>query len=256
MTKFAPVAPIHIYEAMLETQNRPLLGSYYLLLAHDVLANAKRYEKVFSDPLLKDATIIMDNSVIELGNSVDAKTLIEAAEIVKADCLAMPDVLCDGVETIAAAEKFINDFTGSQCSIPTKLMYIPQGKDLRDYVNCALQGIYAHWPIEWIGIARNTTGRIVPTREMLVTYLKHIYPKAKLHLLGFSVDTLDDIACTINCRHMIEGIDSAVPLRMQEDIRQVQSFIDPGPRGDWWETCEFTDHMFHQILEARHMLEV
>lgn len=241
--KFAPVCPIHIYEYLADCGEQ-FIGNYFLLLAHDVLANQKRYANFFKG---RDCTIIMDNSVIELGDACDAKTLVEAAETVDATCFAIPDVLQDGQATYSRADTFFQEYKGMQTSKRFELMYIPQGKNLADYVNCLESGLNSFGEmIDWIGVARNTTGRILPSRNKVMSIVwamlvrKHLmsgWPLAKIHLLGFSADMQDDIQVCLDWAGYVEGIDSAVPLRMPH-ITTRHSMIDPGPRGDWWETTQ------------------
>lgn len=249
---FAPVAPIRIYEDMLEEDNFDIIGNYHLLLAHDVIDNASRYSEVFRDERLKNATIIMDNSVIELGSSVSAKVLQEAADIVQATCLAVPDVLQDGVKTLESAEAFLKEFDALDGYKP-ELMFIPQGFNTEDYVKCAIDmSENFRERIGWWGVARNTTNRIVHTRRLLAPFLQGLKPEAQIHLLGFSDDVADDLLTCHELKRIVSGIDSAVPLRTTE--ASVQAFNNAGPRGIWWDTAEYSSLMQQNILETRKLV--
>lgn len=234
MSKFAPVCPIRMYKE-LKALGPEYFGDYFLLLAHDVVAYAEEYAEVFDDG--QKRTIIMDNSVIELGTSVDCQMLVDACHIVGADVLAMPDVLEDSLGTVQASLDFLHAWDSMDLTGLTKipeLMFIPQGIDLLDYRTCATGALDEGIPMDWIGIARNTTGRIVPTRLDLIGFFSVMCPSSKLHLLGFSNDTDDDLKCA-QSEH-VEGIDSAVPIRTIRTLAIGDSIGDPGPRGDWWET--------------------
>lgn len=250
--KFAPVCPIHVYEYLYQL-GPECIGDYFLLLAHDVLANQQRYADFFKQ-LAKERpiTIIMDNSVIELGNACDKKTLLEAAATVDATCLAIPDVLCDGSATFERAREFLGSFSATELNLLSHgLMYIPQGHDLADFSFCLNKGLDEFgYAIQWIGIPRNVTGRIIPSRKHLTGMVwgatQRISvgrPKPKIHLLGFCDNAQDDIETAVLWNGYVEGIDSAVPLRLGTQgvhLMQPEHLIDPGPRGDWWETVQVT----------------
>lgn len=249
MAKFAPVCPTRIYEG-LKRDSLVAFGDYFLLLAHDVLADTKAYEDLFwYRP--KESIVHLDNSVIELGSSVSMHILWNAAEIVQADTIALSDVLCDGIATITstlnAYEQFIKFPTQSRKRQP---MIIPQGKDMDDWINCleTCVSVMGTENIPWVGIPRNIVGRIAASRAYLIGFTKGILPNAKIHLMGFSDNIVDDMYCAKIPR--VVGIDSAVPMRCT-DVFTITS--DPGPRGGWWDTCQYTTRMGVNVLHARDM---
>ena len=260
--KFAPVCPIHIYRALAEHSDATI-GDYFLLLAHDVLKHPKEYNEFFKGWFTKkglDRTVIMDNSVIELGDSCDAATLFEACEIVGATCVVMPDVLCDGKGTVEASKKFLTEWDKMKGHEQYQLMYVPQGSSIEDYTYSVER--VAMMPemlsrIDWIGIARNLTKRIFPTRKIAVGYCHaRLGEWARIHMLGFSADTTDDVLTCITMSHLISGIDSAVPLRLGTlDQNLGYPITDPGPRGDWWETVTITPQILTNVLEMRRRIE-
>lgn len=255
--KFAPVCPVHIYEELAK-KGEQYIGDYFLLLAHDVLAHATEYDAFFREtyPAMFDKKpfIIMDNSVIELGSSVSMRMLMDAVDVVGADVLAIPDVLQDCPGTYQAALNFVPawlDENGDDSSCA--LMFIPQGNHQTSFELCVR--MVAENPtmrehIEWIGIARNLTDRIYPSRTFAVAYVRRYFPEAKIHMLGFSDNTTDDLITCHSYSRDIVGIDSAVPLRIPAPLEfPIQ---DAGKRGDWWETAKATDQLFENTLEIRH----
>jgi hypothetical protein len=264
--KFAPVCPINIYEGLAE-KGPEYLGDYFLLLAHDVLDKPKRYEALFKG---KDYTIIMDNSVIELGDACTAQNLYDACEIVGATCLAIPDVLREGYKTIRSTYAFINDWAGMQRERDYAKMFIPQGSDAIDFIRCVdvVLGEMDIYPA-WLGVPRNVVGNVFPSRKLAVGYIsskvletyyckKGIYPRPSIHLLGFSDDTIDDFQTCETFPNLVAGIDSAVPLRLAAQSYTMGSGIalpDPGPRGSWWDYAEMNELVAHNVLMTRELVK-
>lgn len=258
--RFAPVCPIHIYEE-LAAKGPAYIGDYFLLLAHDVLANREAYARFFQ---FRNCTIIMDNSVVELGNACTATNLYDAASIVGAGndvCVAIPDVMEDGKATLERAKQFFDEWaTIPGADDKFEKMFIPQGKDINDFSLCIEQALLT-FPdqYEWVGIARNLTDRIFPTRKIAVGYISRIVgDHARLHLLGFSDNVFDDID---TCQHLapyIEGIDSAVPLRLGTKgvvVGVADPFPETGKRGDWWDTVKMNDALAENVLNFRQRIE-
>lgn len=264
MVNFAPVCPIHIYEGLAQYSPQAI-GSYFLLLAHDVIANAEAYRKFFVEEAAKNfggekPFIIMDNSVIELGEACNARTLLEACLIVEATAVAMPDALENGSLTIMRTQKFLNEWKGFVGIDDIELMFIPQGLDQIDFIKCVETAqLRFEEEIAWVGVPRNLTGRVFPTRMLAVGYLAAMFPEADLHMLGFSDDIGDDIATCNTVGHLLTGIDSAVPLRLGtqklplQDM-QTKNFMSPGPRGAWWENVQMTQAIAERVLETRKLL--
>lgn len=259
--QFAPVCPLPIYkrlytESVLMDQPE-ILGNYFLLLAHDILTNKEAYQDFFVDKwdhtFFGDPTIIVDNSVIELGEACSAQAIREAAEVVNATCVAIPDVLCEGEGTFLKAIAFVKEWITMPIS-PIDLMFIPQGKNQNDFVRCYEETMQELGEcIQWIGVPRNLTGRVFSTRQFAVAYIDSRLEKHKMiHMLGFSDNIADDILTCKRFRNRIAGIDSAVPLR-EGDIRcsRTGGYIQPPRRGDWWETVQ-KDLTLNSHLEFRH----
>jgi hypothetical protein len=80
---------------------------------------------------------ILDNSLIELGGSVDLKRILTAAEAIGADEIILPDVFQKGPETIEvvnASLDVIKEIYSDGC--PFKLMAVAQGRDEEEWYEC------------------------------------------------------------------------------------------------------------------------
>lgn len=254
MARFLPVAPYDIAKHLFDGAPRSMsISRDIFLLAHDVVNRPKEWHALSPRWVWKQSYSILDNSVIELQSAVDTNMIKEALAITRARTVVLPDVLEDGKASLAATmevyedwhELFGNYWDPSKAK--AELMFVPQGKDLHDWIACLEFGLrsMADCPPVWIGIPRNTTDRICASRAQLATIVKAIYPQAMIHLLGFSDNLADDL---ISAKHPgVNSIDSAVPMRTEHFM--ISS--DPGPRGDWWDNHEVTDQQAANVLHAQ-----
>lgn len=229
MAKFLPVAPPSVLSA-LTPENGGATASF--MLAHEVVEDPDAYDHhVHWQTFHAD---ILDNSVIELGGAVDLKMIAEAARICSPSVVVLPDVLEDAAATVDAihnsAEAFRREMSGQ------RFMVVPQGETLKDWIQ-GLEDI-AFSPLlnalfdmrhMVIGIPRNTTGRIVQSRQELVKIVNVVMPYNDIHLLGFSENMADDFV-TAAFSPKVLSIDSAAPLRMHE--MRLSALTEP--RGNWW----------------------
>lgn len=235
MARFAPVVPLEVARNM---KAGGFLGSYHLLLAHDVMAHVDEYVEVYGSPFanLEDPhrTIIMDNSLIELGRPMPVEEVMNAATVVGAKYFVLPDHLGDFHGTKKVVEEAYNRFLALKHLYPimTPIVVI-QGRNASEYMNLA----------EWaqmhkcaISVPRDAVKR-VGSRARLLMDIYRKYPTALIHLLGFSDDILDDISCARMINVM--GIDSAMPIRaaLQGIPFTLESDISKqvGPRRNYWE---------------------
>lgn len=247
---FAPVAPVSVLNAL---RMKGELRSYHLLLAHNVVAQEDMFRATLQR-LPQVITIIIDNSVIELGVPVKAEVIAKAKRIIQEavgfsqynDIIAvLPDVLLNNKATQLATAQAIKEFRRENID---NLMFVPQGNTFAEIVECA-EAFQRIEEIRWIGVARNFV-EVLGSRKQITKTLQSIFPNAKFHMLGFSRDTIDDIECTK--LPGVEGIDSTMPLRISTPI----SFNSDFPkRGNWWqENMELTDIMLHNIRQVNKWL--
>lgn len=238
MSQFAPVAPVHLLRKMRDQFGPEMLGKYHLVLAHDVSVNQKAWNKVM--PI--GSTVIIDNSIIELGTPVPAEVMLEATRAFDSSCrrvVVLPDTFDDAGTTfrdslayyMVLKEKLPED---------VEYMYVVQARDVDEVEEAVQYGedMLCDGLISWISVPRRICDRM-GTRWLAllkVLELKLKYPKLSVHLMGFSNNIQDDIFCA-RCWG-VEGIDSAVPLRLGQK-REVLSLTyegdQAGPRGSFWE---------------------
>lgn len=262
MAEYCVVAPPHILEHLDKWRE---LGPTHLLLAHDIVKEENQgvYRRLFNRPYRSQLAlpdnefthIILDNSVIETGNSVDADTIFRAAEIVRPSCIVLPDVLEDAEATIEGCSTALATWTtelnktyGNNPRMrDMPFMYVPQGKTLKEFAKAAEALSRGSNRIRYWGVPRNLVALLGGRRHAIDT-VQMLNDRRYVHMMGFSDDLLDDALCASLLD--VDTIDSAVPLRTLENFG-LQS--NPGPRGDWWETAEFTPQMRINVDLARRL---
>lgn len=280
MARFAPVVPIEFARALQDSPNEftnpmleDLLGSYHLLLAHDVVADPLGYKEVYNevrDFYGRDSFIIMDNSVVELGTAVNLQMLLQACEIVRPDCLVVPDVMSDGAGTRERIQSFMTEWlamkhsSGAPKYLPP-LMGVIQGRDVGDCI-LTYYVMRNFVDIQYVAVPRiiaQKQGSRMPVLQKLAG-MSELHEN--IHLLGFSDNLLDDVSCArMPC---VMGIDSAVPIRTA--LKQIQ-LVDwlgyggdkdyCGPRGDYWQRAfpaspNVRATMIKNLRDMRHWINI
>lgn len=248
---FAPVAPIQVLEGMWAA-GPEVFGDYHLLLAHHTVAHKARFSDLFK--AIADTghpcTVIMDNSIVELGDAVGPEMVAEAvAQVRHGDILVhpvLPDVMGDGEATRQAIHDSYDEWTDTVGG--DGFMAVCQGSEIHDYFDTlemvTNRTLYPH--IDVIGIPRVLT-KIVGSRVKAALAARRFVGSHKVHFLGFSDNITDDIDAVKIIRG--SGIDSAVPLRYREVFTE---FIDAGKRpSDWFETAQIDRLMIDNLQEAR-----
>jgi hypothetical protein len=259
MAKFGPVAPIQVLEGLYD-QGPEIFGHYHLLLAHHTVAEADRFEALFKridDDGLIAPTIIMDNSIVELGGSVDFDMVKRATEIIVDACSeatvipVLPDIMGDGAGT---REVVADNYDRWSREMPGNgFMAVCQGLDIDDYEESVRYlGLHARFPeITWLGIPRILV-KTLGSRKGPVLLARMLSPKHSLHMLGFSDNMEDDH----NCAHIkgVDGIDSAVPLRIPHPFNL---HTIPEPRDPtWFDTAHVNSDMLRNLEYIRAQFEV
>lgn len=235
MAKFAPVAPPRILREMKGNG-----GSYHLVLAHDILRTPEEYRH-WRSQLILDPTVILDNSITELGSAVDVSVIEEAAEICEATVIVLPDVYNNMQATIDSCTAAHYNWPHDKLlrSGNRKYMFVPQGNTLEEFTYCA-EALKDSFLVGWWGIPRNLTNKL-GTREKAAKVCAMLNPTRRIHLLGFSDNIIDDMLCA--SFPWITGIDSAVPLRAATEGKKMSMVLEMGPRGKWFEQAPFVPLM-------------
>lgn len=260
MASFAPVAPPQLLRSLKEKWGEDILGRYHLVLAHDIVQNRDLWKGLLPD----DSTVIIDNSIIELGKPVEKEVMLEAYKILEDYNLVvvLPDTFDDARKTVTDSVNYNSDL---QKVLPSgfQSMLVLQAKTLIDidYVINVTKQLLAWNPYSWIAIPRRIADNMGTRAYALykVLNLKLQYPDLGLHLMGFSNNIQDDIFCAQHTG--VDGIDSAVPLRLgQRGIQLDFGYVgdQAGPRGTYWEDDHKEAHMrtYYNLIRIRQEVDL
>lgn len=260
MGKFAPVAPVQVLEGLYGYSDQTF-GSYHLLLAHHTVDEEDRFRALFrrihnETPTL-NPTIIMDNSLVELGGAVDFQMLSDAVEVITEVCEeatvipVLPDVMGDGAETRRAVEDAYDRW--SEFMPGNGFMAVCQGASWDDFQESvdmfADQDAFPE--ITWLGIPRKLVETLGTRKDAVAYALAASNGRHEIHLLGFSDNMVDDYACAK--LPGVAGIDSAVPLRVESQFT-LDMKVPPRPP-EWFDEAECSPRVIANLNRARLLLE-
>ena len=127
---------------------------------------------------------ILDNSLIELGESVHVGRILKAAEEIEADEIILPDVFQNSDRTIRAVEIALHEIDQvyrDKC--PYKLMAVAQGYCLQDWRECYMTFL-ENPKIDVIGIPKVCAKMLPGGRPMVMERCGCDLVRKPHHLLG------------------------------------------------------------------------
>lgn len=238
--KFAPIVPIKY--------NPADITDYHLILAHQVVGN-NEYKDYYCS-LGIDHTIILDNSVIELG-IVDLSLVSEAVAILAQSnfrgrlIVVAPDCLRSSEETFHLHREFLeNPFIkrGVQDKI-FEVMYVPQGQDSEEWSHCLVDLLNLKVESPWIGIPRLTED-FEGGRKHLYKECQNLLKGLNIHLLGIQ-HNINEVKWAQKVPQII-GVDSSLPLRAASNGLAVTEIDDLRKVPD----NDFYDFRNHAMVRA------
>lgn len=179
------IVPYHLTEKYLQGA-LPLMRKPYatMALTHLVL-KYPQYTKAMRD---FKGYKVLDNSLIELGDAMSMDNILEAAEIIEADEIILPDAFLNNKGTIERVEIALNDIC--KRNLPYNIMAVAQGKNLQEWADCfaTLESIHE---IDVIGIPK-VLAKIFPAGRKTVESI-WVASHKTIHLLGlwYSLVELD-----------------------------------------------------------------
>jgi len=198
---------------------------YHMALAH-LLGKDTDYATFYTDRAREGKFVILDNGVIETGKPMHIERVVEIACHMGAQEIILPDVIEDANATLDAACEAIEY---ARKHYDGKLMGVPQGETLNDWIDCARHML--ELDVDTIGIPKRLTkigGR--DGRLGALFDLGWLLRGREVHLLGCWENPIE---CTMIARAAqtklivpIRGVDSAIPYVYARE----SMLISHGPR--------------------------
>ena len=208
--KFAIICPIPLLNEF------AVASDYHMALTHLVLMN-QQYTSFYKARSLSGDYVILDNSIIELGNAVDILKLVEAAELIHATEIVLPDVYRNKDATLSAVHHALEK--GKDRLNEYKLMAVPQGQNYAEWFECYHELITIK-EIDVIGIPKVTStfgdsdkGRIVLCDILDGKQRLGIGTDKEYHLLGVWNNPYPEIP-KLSAFSWIRGVDTILPIQM------------------------------------------
>lgn len=181
---------------------------YEMYLTHKILEDPKKYEFLAHDTVNKVQSYkILDNSACELGKGLDIKDVLEAARIISADEIVLPDLPRKG-NSLSYTMKYLLQVP---VDLPYKLAGVVQGETPEEVLRCTEQMVCLN-RIDTIMLPKwycqmestNGLGRINLTQHMLIT-MRQMERMLPIHWLGMDTG-LREIVHPIS--RMVRSIDT------------------------------------------------
>lgn len=243
--KFAPIAPLGLYKELKATGN---LGTFHLLLAHEVEQAPDEYAELFKDRP-EEHIILMDNGTVELGAPVSPNVMEDAVRAVAPNVIILPDVIGDMEATIKIVKKFAKQYKELRDTYNCELMGVIQGKTQTQLIECADE-IDKATKCDAFGIPRWIT-KEMGSRMGITMNIQFAFTSKQIHLLGFSNNLIDDISCARIPG--IRGIDSSLPVVLGDKAQLISldSEAERAYRGPVWKSIKMNRHILTNIRRVR-----
>ena len=158
-----------------------------MLLAHQASQSSK-YLETYKDRQRKGSYLILDNSAYEFGTAINNNLLFKILQNTQPDEFVLPDAIGDFQTTIKLTSNFLQKY---KIGGKTKLMAVPQGKTINEYIEC-YKYFANNTAINIIGVASKGTELLqrrssyISGRHFVLDTLinKNFVCKKPHHLLG------------------------------------------------------------------------
>ncbi len=184
-------------------------NDYHLCLAH--LINKDKTYTAFYKQQAADKFVIMDNGAAE-GKQPSIEELLDKAWTIGPQEIVLPDVVYDTRESLDRSYKMLSKISSiwpSPSKRPFKLMAVPQGNTIDEWVSCLK--VMVTWPINTIGVTKFLTPKCGPDARLLALRESEQYWRfLDIHLLGCWSTPLE--IARIRRVFNVRGTDSSIAL--------------------------------------------
>lgn len=199
-------------------------AEYHMCLGH-LIGEDFDYTSFYKKEAFNGAYVIMDNGVYETGQPLPIEEICKKANMIGASEIILPDYYKDGEKSLEATREAIeyarNNFQG-------KLMAVPQGKDLEEWLHNAI--LTLSLDIDVLGVPKWLSGEGMRARLKALQTLDHLTRGREVHLLGCAENPIESqliaTAGKAGAFPEVRGIDSCIAYKYAEH----NMFFEDGPR--------------------------
>jgi hypothetical protein len=165
--------------------------------------------------------VMLDNSVIELGEPVELTRVLYAGRRIHANEIILPDVLMNKDATLEMLQRDLDhlDFLMQHSDFAhykPRVQAVPQGATIGEWFDCLDRMLHhvVQGRIHTIGVPRCTNDLADGTRSQILSQLHGQFggePPFEVHLLGLS-DNVTELL-EYEAYNWIRGVDSKLPIR-------------------------------------------
>lgn len=186
---------------------------YHMVLAQHVLNNTA-YANYFAEKHQQGHFIILDNGAAE-GVSLPFNKVVQAADIVGADEIALQDVMFNGPDTVG------KHLETRALLPPNKRMIIPQGRSWDEWTQC-LKNLTMNVSYRSIGVPKHleqlSGGRV---KALSIIHDFRLHREHDVHLLGCYRNPVQEILNARRAFPWVRGIDTAAPFAYSQNNAMV-----------------------------------
>jgi len=199
---------------------------YEMYLTDQILKNKEKYSFLAKDSIKGENYYkILDNSAFELGEGLTMEKVLEAAKIIDATEIILPDIV-NSTESFNKTLKALSELDTK--NLKYKIAAVVQGDNWTSRTEC-MKKLLSIKCIKTIMIPK-----VCEDRNSLVeilSNLKVIYdrPDIEIHLLGLRNEGISELMYP-DIKKKVRSIDTGYFMAISNDYRKDVSEIDPRPR--------------------------
>ena len=207
--KIAFIPTIHT----LETDNT----DYHLALTHLVLKYPE-YAEFYKKKREQGDFVILDNSLIELGEAASLHKVLEAAKMINPSEIVLPDVFTDSEKTLIAVDDALEQLGNMNIDQDFQLQAVAHGRNKTEWKKC-WDGLNEIPYIDCVAIPK-VTSNTFGSRKWAVDYaLSHNSADKQIHLLGIWSTARELRMYSSEQRKLIRGVDTSIAIHCAADFR-------------------------------------
>ena len=240
-------------------------GHYHMALSHLIL-ESEEYRVFYLRMSERGDFVSVDNGVVEEGEALPLQKVLEAAHMVRAKEVVLPDILYDSPGTYRATADALDYLREHGCLGDFKWMAVPHGKTFKEWLDCYLS-LLRKERITTIGISMFDHDLLPGGRPQILAVLEDLMlidPMKEYHMLGCWKDLREvwflahttvegprGYGCCQVSRPWIRSIDTGIPVRLGLVGYRHPYLVDPGalPTFEHRKEAFFAEHKMNDDIQ-------